>query len=115
MLMTVLLFALSVVGLLVSPWLAFPGLFIISIVTSLSSLARLGGASRWLSVSFWIWLNCILLYLLFASRPVETDGAIVLIGGLPVPAFWMLVGIWIVPVFIWPLGFLVTFKAWLRS
>lgn len=110
-----LLLTLSLVGLLVSPWLALPHLFVLSIVTTLSSLAGLAGTPKWLHVSFWIWLNCILLYLLSTPAPEEAHGAVALIAGLPAPAFWMLIGIWIVPVFIWPLGFLLTFKAWLKS
>ena len=109
-----LLLTLSLLGLLISPWLAQPYLFVLSIVTTLSSLAGLVGTPKWLCVSFWIWLNCVLLYLLSTPLPEEAQG-VVLIAGLPAPAFWMLVGIWIVPVFIWPLGFLLTFKTWLKS
>lgn len=112
--MMVLLLMLSLIGVLVSPWFTLPSLFVISIVTSLSALAGLAGAPRWLAASFWIWLNLVLLYLLSASTPGDAHDAVHLVGGLPEPAFWMLVGIWIVPLFIWPLGFLLTFKGWLR-
>ena len=61
-------------------------------------------------------MNLVLLYIHrqpLASE-VSNHETVDLFFGLPLPAFWMLVGIWVFPVLLWPLGFALTFKQWMR-
>lgn len=83
-------------------------LVILGIVSFIVALTSLKLSSKLLLGSFWIWMNLVLLYL---SREDHSSS---LVLGLPLPAFWMLFGIWIVPVLLWPLGFALTFKRWSR-
>jgi hypothetical protein len=79
--------------------------FVLSLVTAVTALAGLRCPRMALAV-FWVWVVAVLTVLLYL--PVG-DRALL---GFPVPAFCMLVGIWIVPVFIWPLAFTRGFKRW---
>jgi hypothetical protein len=82
--------------------------------TFISVLARLGGAPRWASWVLWVWLTAVI---------VSLAGLPQFLGGVPfgstedfsVAALWMLAGIWIAPVFIGPIAFLVSFRSWLSK
>lgn len=113
--MPVLLLALSLILLLVSLALSILPLFTFAIVNVLVSLAALRLRSRWLLGSFWIWLNLVLWHLCTRTVPDPREAAGVgLLLGLPEPAFWMLFGIWVFPVLLWPLGFALAFRRWIR-
>jgi hypothetical protein len=101
------LMTISLVLWLGAVFLQSPHLFAFSSVSFIVLLASLGCPSRILLVALWLWLNLVLLYLLEAS-PERS-----LLAGLPIPAFWMLVGVGLVPILIWPLGFALTFKKWI--
>jgi hypothetical protein len=102
---------LALLGSIFSPFLLALG-----IVSLIVSLASLGGAPRGLLLLFWAWLLAVLVILLvdLTSPGVfwnEND----LVLGFPSSTFLMLFGIWIVPVLILPLGFLLTFHRWFRK
>ena len=78
---------------------------VLSVVTSIAALTGLKCPRITLAV-FWVWVAAVLAVLLYL--PVGDQALL----SLPVPAFCMLVGIWIVPVFIWPLAFKRGFKRW---
>ncbi|MEJ2077895.1 MAG: hypothetical protein P8020_05070 [Acidobacteriota bacterium] len=79
----------------------------------LSCLAIWGSAPRRLVVVFGIWTAGILAYLLWSGDSAP-DTTMKLLG-LPAPAFWMLLGIWVVPLLIWPLSFIRDFDRWKRQ
>ncbi len=76
----------------------------------LCSLGWWGGAPTRLVIVFGAWVGGVLVYLLLAGSPGSLEAAPLL--GLPASAFWMLFGIWVIPVLIWPLGFLRHFRRW---
>ncbi|HXK61405.1 MAG TPA: hypothetical protein PLP42_16080, partial [Acidobacteriota bacterium] len=82
-------------------------LMVTGAVTSIVALTGLECPSRLLLGVFWIWLEAVLLYLLFAANDPTLS-----FWGLPRPAVLMLIGVWLAPVLIWPVGFLWTFKRW---
>ncbi len=84
-------------------------LFVLSLVTAIVSLAGLRCPARGALLAFWCCVGGVLTFLLYAW-PGET-----LLLGLPVPAFVMLLGIWIAPLFIWPLAFTRGFKRWVNK
>lgn len=104
------IFCLAASLLLLLAWMLTSNLklVILGIVSFIVALTSLKLSSKLLLGSFWIWMNLVLLYL---SRE---DHSLSLVLGLPLPAFWMLFGIWMVPVLLWPLGFALTFKRWSR-
>ncbi len=79
--------------------------FVLSLVTAIAALAGLR-CPRITFAVFWVWLAAVLTVLLYLPAG---DRAVL---SLPAPAFCMLVGIWIAPVFIWPLAFRRGFKRW---
>lgn len=93
-----------------------PFLLALGIVLLIAGLASLGGAPRRLLFIFWAWLLVVLFTLLFdwMSPGVLWDEQMLLMG-LPGSTFLMLLGIWIVPILILPLGFLFTFRRWVRK
>jgi hypothetical protein len=101
------LLLVGLVGVLIGGLAGFPGVMATGVVTAIVALTALKCPSRLLLAVFWIWLEGILLYLLFASHD-QTLSAL----GLPRPAFVMLAGVWLAPILLWPLGFALTFKKW---
>jgi hypothetical protein len=85
-----------------------PHLFAFSTVSFIVLLASIGCPSRTLLVGLWAWLNFVLLYLLEAS-PEHS----IFFSGLPKPAFWMLAGVGVAPILLWPVGFALTFRKWI--
>lgn len=76
----------------------------------LSCLAVWGNAPRRLVVVFGVWTAGVLAYLLWSGDlALEVTGRLL---GLPAPAFWMLLGIWVAPLLIWPLSFIRDFRRW---
>jgi len=61
-----------------------------------------------LLIAFWIWVTGVVLYLLYLPH----DRTLAWLG-LPRPAFWMLAGVWLAPILIWPLGFTARFRRWI--
>ena len=108
--MRITLLLLSLILLLVAMLLSMVPLLVVSAVSVMVLLASLKLDSGALLFSFWLWMNLVLLYLW--SQPVDSNPQQLLVLGLPVPAFWMLLGVWIIPVLIWPLGFALTFGKW---
>ena len=87
-----------------SPWAVGLGT-----TTFISILARLGGAPRWAGWILWVWLTAVILSLVGLPH---------FVGGVPAgsaAAWWMLGGIWIAPVFIGPIAFLLSFRSWLSK
>ena len=108
-----ILLTLSLLLLLVSVILANPSLFAVAVVSSIAGMTTVRGVPLWPLLSFWIWVNLVLLYLVSEPSP---DGAdIQLVLGIPISAFWMLLGIWLVPIILWPLAFFVGFRDWMRQ
>ncbi len=75
--------------------------------TFIAVLARLGGAPRYSSWALWLWLSGVILYLVGVPQFERDFGPDGLAG-----AFWMLGGIWIVPLLLGPVAFLVSFRSW---
>ncbi len=93
-----------------------PFLLALGIVLLIVALASLGGAPRSFLLLFGAWLLAVLFILLLdwmvpGALWREND----LVFGLPGSTFLMLFGVWVVPIFILPLGFLLTFHRWLRK
>ena len=109
--MQLVLLALSLLVLLVGVLLASPGLFAFAIVSSIVSLTAVPDAPRWALLSFCLWVNLVLLYLV--SEPSADAENVRLVAGFPMPALWMLLGIWLIPIIIWPLAFLIGFRKWM--
>ncbi|GEM_PF-5003182 len=84
-------------------------LFLLSLVTAIASLAGLRCPAKGALLAFWFCVGSVLTFLLYAW-PGNA-----LIFGLPVPALVMLAGIWIAPLFIWPLAFTRGFKRWVNK
>ncbi len=97
----------GLLGVLLGGLAGFAGVMATGVVTAIVALTALKCPSRALLAVFWIWLEGILLYLLFASH----DRTLAVLG-LPRPAFVMLAGVWLAPILLWPLGFTLTFKKW---
>ncbi len=87
---------------------ALPAIMATGSVTAIVALAALKCPSRFLLGAFWVWLEAIILYLLFASDDLAPSTL-----GLPRPALVMLAGVWLAPMLLWPLGFALTFKKWI--
>jgi hypothetical protein len=104
--MILLLLFAALASLIAASLLSSPELFALASVTLLTALAGLGRPARVLLLVFWLWIGALLAYLLGFAEDLA------LIAGLPVPACCMLLGIWVLPVTIWPLGFSLTFKRW---
>jgi hypothetical protein len=87
------------------PWVAGLGTAIF-----IAALARLGGAPRYACWALWLWLSGVLLYLVGVPPIIEGPGVEGLEG-----ASWMLWGIWIVPLLLGPVAFLLSFRSWLSK
>ena len=109
--MSPLLLGFSLLLLLASILLEHHELFAVSLVSTVVSLAAVGGAPRIPLILFWGWVTFVLLYLLKGSTEGESEGVLML--GIPEAAFWMLFGVGIVPVVLWPLYFLLDFRKWI--
>ena len=109
--MSPLLLGFSLLFLLASILLEHHGLFAISLVAIVVSLAAVGGAPRTPLILFWVWVTFVLLYLLNGLTVGESEKVLIL--GIPEAAFCMLIGVGIVPVVLWPLYFLFDFKKWI--
>lgn len=93
-----------------------PFLLALGIVLLIVALAALGGAPGGLLFLFGGWLLAVLLILLFDwMSPGFLWDQQLLVLGLPGSTFLMLLGIWVLPILILPLGFLLTFHRWLRK
>ena len=108
--MSLFLLGLSLVLLLVAVVLANASLFAVAVVSSIVSLTAVGGVPRWSLLAFWLWVNLVILYLI--SEPSGEGIDLILVSGIPVSAFWMLMGIWLMPIVIWPLAFFIGFRKW---
>lgn len=84
----------------------------VSLVGVIASLAGLGGAPRRLLFLFWGWTTSVLLTLLLLPE-ASTDRDVLTLVGVPLPMLVMLAGIGIIPLLLWPIGFLLTFRDWL--
>jgi len=111
--MFLVLLTLSLLLLLVAVLLANSLLFAVAVVSSIVSLTAVRRVPRWPLLSFWLWVNLVLLYLV--SEPNVDGGNLQLVAGIPVSAFWMLLGIWLVPIILWPLAFFVSFRNWMSQ
>ena len=93
-----------------------PFLLALGVVSLIVALASLGGAPRGLLLLFWLWLLAVLFVpLLDWMVPGVIWKVNDLVFGLPGPTFLMLFGVWVVPVLILPLGFLLTFHRWFQK
>jgi hypothetical protein len=82
----------------------------VGVVGALSFLAIWGNAPRRFSLIFGVWTSGVLGYLLWSGDLApDVTGRL---WGLPAPSFWMLLGIWLVPLLIWPLSFIRDFGRW---
>jgi hypothetical protein len=97
----------GLVGALIGGLAGSAALMATGVVTAIVALTALKCPSRLLLWAFWIWLEGILLYLLFASH-----GRTLSVLGFPRPALVMLAGVWLAPILLWPLGFALIFKKW---
>lgn len=80
------------------------------------SLALLGKAPLGIVLLFAVWLLSVLASLIFVwATPTVPGEETPLILGLPAPTFLMILGIWVLPILIFPLGFLLSFERWLRK
>ncbi|MFZ0430110.1 MAG: hypothetical protein WAO20_18475 [Acidobacteriota bacterium] len=79
-------------------------------VSLLSGLAWWGGAPRRPVLLFGCWTAGVLAVLLWSGTTSGAAAAPFL--GLPWTTVWMLVGIWLAPLLIWPLSFLLGFHRW---
>ncbi|RPJ86313.1 MAG: hypothetical protein EHM18_06890 [Acidobacteria bacterium] len=100
-----LLFALVAVS--IGGIVGLPVVMATGVVTAIVAITALKCPSRLLLAAFWIWLEGILLYLLFAAHDRTLS-----VFGLPRPALVMLAGLWLAPILLWPLGFALTYKKW---
>ena len=82
--------------------------------TCISALAHWGGAPRWASWTLWIWLTGILFGLIFFPVAASPGPAGPEVNSL-IAVWLMLGGIWLVPVLIGPLAFLLSFRCWLSK
>jgi len=110
--MFLILLTISLSLLLLAVLLGNSTLFALAVVSSIVSLTGVSGVPRRPLLVFWIWVNLVLLYLI--SEPSGTGYEVRLVAGIPVSAFWMLLGIWLIPVFLWPLVFYAGFKDWVN-
>jgi hypothetical protein len=100
---------LSLIALLLGALFSLFGLLAFGTVTLLVGLLGFSSASRRLLLVFWLWLQALLLYLVYFS-----DDRSPFWSGVPLPALAMLLGVWLIPVLIWPLGFARNFRNWLE-
>jgi hypothetical protein len=105
-----ILLTLSLLLLLVAGILAIPTLFAVAVVSSIVTLTAVRGVPILPLIIFWFWINLVLFYLI--SEPSRSGADSGLILGIPMSLFWMLVGIGLVPVLIWPLAFFLNFRSW---
>jgi len=103
---------LSLLLLLAAVLLANVALFSLAVVSAIASITAVRGVPRWPLIFFWMWLSLVLLYLVSEPASEGVDSRLVL--GVPLPAFWMLMGIWFVPILLWPLAFLLDFRNWIN-
>jgi len=106
---------ISLLALLASVAIESPLLFALSMISVVIGIALAGSAPRRAVFGFWIWTVAVLLFLFFTPPagtlvPGTETG---LVAGLPLPALAMIIGIWIIPILIWPLAFLVDFDRWM--
>jgi hypothetical protein len=88
--------------------------FAVGIVSAITAMTAIRFVSRWVLLVFWCWLTTVVLYLLFQpplSSLSSTEARVIL--GMPAPVFWMLFGVWLVPILILPLHFLLRFQDWM--
>ena len=111
--MSLVLLTLSLLLLLAGVLLGDSALFAVAVVSSIVSLTAVRGVPRWPLLSFWVWVNLVLLYLVSEGNVEGSD--VRLVAGIPLSAFWMLLGIWLVPVILWPLAFFVNFRKWMSQ
>ena len=96
---------------LVSAVAGIPSICGVAIAASIVGLTGFSRIPRWLLFLFWLWLSFILLFLTLDLHFLDRWE----VFGLPVPTLVMLLGVWIIPVFIWPLGYLLLFDGWYRD
>ncbi|RPI27119.1 MAG: hypothetical protein EHM61_09550 [Acidobacteria bacterium] len=102
------LLLVALLAMLVGGIFSLPALMATGAVTAIVALTGLKCPSRFLLVAFWVWLEGVFLYLVFQSHDLTSSAF-----GLPRPALLMLLGVWLAPVLIWPVGFALTFKRWM--
>lgn len=110
--MFVFFLTISLLLWLIAAWFSSEALFAVAVVSSVVSLTAVGGVSRWALAAFWMWVTGVLLYLVLA--PAGSGGDLYLVAGIPVATFWMLLGIWLLPMILWPVVFAVTFRKWMK-
>jgi len=103
------LLAASLVLFVISGVLEIELIFVLSLVTAIVSLTGLKCPAKRALFALWLCVGSVLVLLLYAPFGATS------IFGLPLPAFVMLAGIWIGPVFIWPLAFTKGFKQWVNK
>ena len=111
--MFLIILTLSLLLILLAVLLASGALFAVAVVSAIVSITAVRSVPRWPLLSFWLWASTILLYLV--SEPAAGGDEVRLVMGIPLPAFWMLLGFWLVPILLWPLSFLLTFRNWIRQ
>ena len=110
--MSPLLLGLSLALLLISILLECQVLFAFSLVSAITFLTAVGKkVPRLPLILFWLWVNAVLVYLM--AGPDENVRGSDLIPGIPESALWMLIGVGIIPMMLWPLVFLLDFKKWM--
>ena len=102
------LLLICLIALLIGAIFDFEALFAVAAVTFIVALAALRCSPRALLMAFWIWITGLILYLLYFANDTTLSWL-----GPPRPAFWMLAGVWLAPILIWPLGFTARFKHWI--
>lgn len=106
--------ACSLIVLIFGGLLGSAPVFAVALVGIIVSIAGLGGAPQWLLLTFWVGTTAILLSLLFLPEEATCRDSLLLMG-MPLRMVLMIVGVWIVPLLIWPIGFLLTFRRWLEK
>lgn len=89
-------------------------LFALGCVSTIVSLIPPGVVSRRVRTVFWVWTTGVLLFLLHSPFATATGAVASTWLGWPPDIFLMLVGIWLLPVAIWPLAFSRGFRTWLK-
>jgi len=111
--MSVLLLTVSLFLWLIAVLLSNAALFSVAVVSSIVSLTAVRGVPRWPLLCFWLWVGGILLYLL--AEPTSEGLDVTLVAGVPISTFWMLLGVWLVPILLWPVAFAVNFRKWMKQ
>ena len=91
-----------------------PSLLGLGIVTTIVVLVWESAVPKVLLIAFWLWLNTVLLFLVWNPLGVEIYEE-PFVFGLPLRTFVMLFGVWIVPILLWPVGFAVYFRRWISK